>query len=118
LAALSTTLAPQIDTLMSRAEHLVEIERSRISSMEETVRILQKGPSLAPGPGRNQAQNQETDEDDAEKEGAGWGDKLSGVEMDGMTVVQRRKVTMLRNKRERMIKAFAEAGVVVPGHDI
>lgn len=114
MTALSTTLAPQIDTLMSRAEHLVEIERSRISSMEETVRILQKGPSLAPG--RVQPQSKlEADEEDAEKDG--WGDKLSGVEMDGMTVGQRRKVTMLRNKRERMIKAFAEAGLVVPGQE-
>jgi DASH complex subunit SPC19 len=113
LATLSTTLAPQIDTLMSRAEHLVEIERARISSMEETVRILQKGPSTSSASALNTNTNTNTKNVSSEGEDE-WSDKLAGLDMGGMGVGQRRKVTILRNKRDRMMKAFADAGLVVP----
>lgn len=94
---------------MKRAEQLVEAERTKLQGIEKTIKILQSA-SLPP-PSRSTIVNEDEREGEGEGEGDIWNDKLHGVSDKGLSVVQLKKVRMLRNKRERLEKERAKLGL-------
>ncbi|ORY22033.1 Spc19-domain-containing protein [Naematelia encephala] len=111
-AALSTSLAPQIDALITKAENLVQGQSGRVDRLAERLSILQS----ARLPRSNPTPIVDTDKtvkstglgpergDEQGTEGNQQSCKISHLEMKDLSVGQRRKVVMLRGKRERLEK--------------
>lgn len=92
---------------MVRADDLVEHERERIRTLEQTLKLLQSAtlPQSDLGDSSTKGQGQDELEED------GGGSKLDALEMASLTVLQRRKVMMLRNKRERLEREKIKLGL-------
>jgi DASH complex subunit SPC19 len=57
----------------------------------------------------------QAEEGSTEAEGEGgdvWTSKLDGIEMKGLSVVQAKKIRILKNKRERLEKERIKLGLV------
>ncbi|WVW84979.1 hypothetical protein I302_107015 [Kwoniella bestiolae CBS 10118] len=98
-SALSTSLAPQIDQLIVRAEGMVEHEKSRVSTLEERLIILQsaRSPILDELPNASLPSSlvEEKDPQDTSC-------KISDLNLRELSILQRKKVMMLKQKRERL----------------
>ncbi|KAI9634822.1 uncharacterized protein MKK02DRAFT_37697 [Dioszegia hungarica] len=109
-AAVSTSLAPQIENLIAKAEGAVASQVRKVAILEERLAIVQSAravPTMVVQPDLPEAGDQEDEEGTEEEngeEGDGWGgkSKLDGLEMRELTIAQRRKVIMLKGKRERL----------------
>jgi len=75
-----------------------------LNGIEKTINILQSAslPTSRPTP---------SDSDDKEENGDIWNDKLDGIELRGLDIVQMKKIRMLRNKRERLEKERIKLGL-------
>jgi len=106
-SALSTSLAPQIDQLITKAESSVEAEQGRVKRLEERLSILQSArlPLLPETSFREHDTEEEIGGVGVEEEDEG--SKLVGLEMKELNPAQRRKVVMLKAKRERLEKERA-----------
>jgi DASH complex subunit SPC19 len=106
LSSTSSLLSPEITKLLKRAEQLVEAERTKLAGIEKTINILQSAslPTSRPTP---------SNDDNREEDGDGgiWNDKLDGIELRGLDIVQVKKIRMLRNKRERLEKERIKLGL-------
>jgi DASH complex subunit SPC19 len=104
LSSTSSLLSPEITKLLKRAEQLVEAERTKLAGIEKTIDILQSAslPTSRPTP---------SNDDNGEGEGDIWNDKLDGIELRGLDIVQVKKIRMLRNKRERLEKERVKLGL-------
>lgn len=102
LSSTSSLLSPEITKLLKRAEQLVEAERTKLAGIEKTIDILQSAslPTSRPTPS-----NDDNREEDI------WNDKLDGIEVRGLDIVQVKKIRMLRNKRERLEKERVKLGL-------
>jgi DASH complex subunit SPC19 len=106
---LSQTLTPQIDNLLIRAETHLTSQGSKIARLEERLKLVEKA-RLPPMPLRERVVSHPRSFaglvglEHGEEGGGGEGSKLNGLEMRDLSIVQRRKVMMLRSKRERMEK--------------
>jgi DASH complex subunit SPC19 len=74
-----------------------------VANLEERLSIVQSARNttqiLPPQP----EEVVEREEEDEDEEDGGWGkSKLDGLELKSLTVAQRRKVIMLKGKRERL----------------
>lgn len=96
---------------MVRAEDLVEHERDRIKTLEQTLKILQSA-TLPPTTNTSSASTGGDEEDEMGLEDGMGGSKIEGLEMKGLSVMQRRKIMMLRNKREKLDKERIKLGLV------
>lgn len=115
---------------MTRAEDLVEHERDRVKILEQTLKLLQSSSStsgtssISSSRSQSQTQTQSTgagegeDEEDSNGMMEGEDDrerrlesKIEGLEMKGLSVMQRRKIMMLRNKRDRLEKERSRLGL-------
>ncbi|GFZ50560.1 hypothetical protein JCM24511_08317 [Saitozyma sp. JCM 24511] len=106
-SALSTSLAPQIDTLVNRAEALLSSESLRVKNLEDRLNILHSArlPHIEPvRPAHPRTFAREAREADGAGEEAAGGSRLDGLEVKDLNPAQRRKVAMLRGKRERLEK--------------
>jgi len=74
-----------------------------LNGIEKTINILQSAslPTSRPTPSN----------DNREEEGDIWNDKLDGIELRGLDIVQMKKIRMLRNKRERLEKERIKLGL-------
>jgi DASH complex subunit SPC19 len=106
LSSTSSLLSPEITKLLKRAEQLVEAERTQLNGIEKTINILQSA-SIPPPSSRST----KPDERDDDGEGDIWNDKLDGIELRGLDIVQVKKIRMLRNKRERLEKERVKLGL-------
>jgi DASH complex subunit SPC19 len=106
LSSTSSLLSPEITKLLKRAEQLVEAERTKLAGIEKTINILQSAslPTSRPTPSND-------DSREGEGEGGIWNDKLDGIELRGLDIVQVKKIRMLRNKRERLEKERIKLGL-------
>lgn len=73
-----------------------------MNGIEKTINILQ---SASLPPSRPPPSNDEVGEGDI------WNDKLDGIELRGLDIVQVKKIRMLRNKRERLEKERVKLGL-------
>ena len=110
-SALTTSLAPQIDTLISKAESHIGASSGKIQRLEERLGILQSArlpvlEELRTSIPKTFADGLEVEEQDVG--GAGEERYLDGLEMRELSVAQRRKVVMLKGKRERLDKERAK----------
>lgn len=107
-SALGSSLAPQVDQLITRAESAVESEKARVARLEERLSILQAAqlpPDLLPVRSTAAAGVPGLDGEGGEGEdGEGEGSALDGLNMGELTAAQRRRVVMLRGKRQRLEK--------------
>lgn len=115
-SALSHSLAPQIEALIAKAEVVVSSQAKRVTNLEERLEIVRSaarqqlgaaaqasvsaGATAAAGAGADETQ--EADDADVGRS------KLDGLEMRELTVAQRRKVVMLRGKRDRLEREWRE----------
>jgi DASH complex subunit SPC19 len=114
-SALSASLAPQIDQLIARAESLVESESGRLQRLEERLQILQsaklpvvEGGVRHPGTFVGEGEREGGEGRGAQmKDGNDGGSRLEGLDPKELNPAQRRKVAMLRGKRERLEKERA-----------
>jgi DASH complex subunit SPC19 len=104
LSSTSSLLSPEITKLLKRAEQLVEAERTKLAGIEKTINILQSA-SIPPPSSRS------TKPDEGDDEEGIWNDKLDGIELRGLDIVQVKKIRMLRNKRERLEKERIKLGL-------
>jgi DASH complex subunit SPC19 len=104
LSSTSSLLSPEITKLLKRAEQLVEAERTKLNGIEKTINILQSA-SIPPPSSRS------TKPDEGDDEEGIWNDKLDGIELRGLDIVQVKKIRMLRNKRERLEKERVKLGL-------
>jgi DASH complex subunit SPC19 len=104
LSSTSSLLSPEITKLLKRAEQLVEAERTKLAGIEKTINILQSA-SIPPPSSRSTKTDQGDDEEGI------WNDKLDGIELRGLDIVQVKKIRMLRNKRERLEKERIKLGL-------
>jgi DASH complex subunit SPC19 len=104
LSSTSSLLSPEITKLLKRAEQLVEAERTKLAGIEKTINILQSA-SIPPPSSRS------TKPDEGDDEEGIWNDKLDGIELRGLDIVQVKKIRMLRNKRERLEKERVKLGL-------
>lgn len=100
---------------MARADDLVEHERDRVKTLEQTLKLLQSNPTSSSS-SSNQTEEVGQDEDEQEKEeeggtGTGTGSKIENLEMKGLSVMQRRKIMMLRNKRDKLEQERIKLGL-------
>ncbi|RXK35773.1 hypothetical protein M231_06959 [Tremella mesenterica] len=112
-SSLSSTLAPQIDALISRADNLLQEESIHMNRLEERLGILQSAKlpevsntsSEVTGSGNRRSKADEVNRGRKGDEGdTKGGSKLEGIEMKDLNPAQRRKIIMLRGKRERLEK--------------
>ncbi|WVR06586.1 hypothetical protein IAU60_003618 [Kwoniella sp. DSM 27419] len=101
-SALATSLAPQIDQLIVKAETQVDTEKSKVANLEERLRILEMA---RPKPAA-QAQS-------APSTAAvtclptDTGSKIADLNLRELSILQRKKVMMLKAKREKLEKELA-----------
>lgn len=95
---------------MNRAEDLIEHEHERVRTLEQTLKILKTAtsPEGEVDSTSTAIAGQKADEGADEDDG---GSKLEGLEMASLSVIQRRKVMTLRNKRERLEREKAKLGL-------
>ena len=104
---------------MVRAEDLVEHERDRVKTLEQTLKLLKSSSTSSTDTSRAQSQSQsqsqstgEEDEvDDINGDEGGYGSKIESLDMKGLSVMQRRKIMMLRNKRDKLEKERIKFGL-------
>jgi DASH complex subunit SPC19 len=92
---------------MVRAEDLVEHERDRVKTLEQTLKLLQSSSSSNP----SQSQSAGEDDDEDEEDGDVYGSKIEELDMKGLSVMQRRRIMMLRNKRDKLEKERSKLGL-------
>lgn len=98
----ASSLRPQIDTLVERAETLVSAEAAQVSAARARLEQLQSAlkPALPRAP-KYASSFRDADEERLAS-------KLGDLEGRDLTMAQRRKIGMLRNKRERLEKERAK----------
>lgn len=104
---------------MVRAEDLVEHERDRVKTLEQTLKLLQssdssRSQSQSQTQSQSQSQSQIGEEGDDEVDEMGgdrYGSKIDSLDMKGLSVMQRRKIMMLRNKRDKLEKERIKLGL-------
>ncbi|WRT68047.1 uncharacterized protein IL334_005022 [Kwoniella shivajii] len=99
-SALATSLAPQIDQLIVKAENMVESEKARVSTLEERLKILQS--SRPTPPTQPQTSLSSAVEDDAQEKDTT--SKINDINMRELSILQRKKVMMLKQKRDKLEK--------------
>ncbi|WWC62879.1 uncharacterized protein I303_105477 [Kwoniella dejecticola CBS 10117] len=108
-SALSTSLAPQIDQLIVKAETMVDGEKSKVNTMEERLKILESA-KIPPAEAEIQHANPLSNSTNTSKSSAGQGTgtdtscKIAELNMRDLSILQRKKVMMLKTKRERLEK--------------
>ncbi|OCF56832.1 DASH complex subunit SPC19 [Kwoniella mangroviensis CBS 10435] len=103
-SALSSSLAPQIDQLIAKAESMVEYEKSKVSTLEERLSILQSArtPPINPQPSNPTSLPASLAEETDNKQDTSC--KISDLNLRELSILQRKKVMMLKQKRERLEK--------------
>jgi DASH complex subunit SPC19 len=105
-SAVSHSLAPQIEALIVKAENAIASQSKKVSNLEERFAIVQSArvPPVAVLPTLPAEDQGDRDQDIEDvDEGDSWGkSRLDGLEIKELTVAQRRKVIMLKGKRERL----------------
>ncbi|WVQ84378.1 hypothetical protein IAT38_006530 [Cryptococcus sp. DSM 104549] len=109
-SALAASLAPQIDQLIAKAEGAVDAEQTKVAHMEERLRILESArlpapepirPSSSGLPGGANTASQKTD----------TSCKIADLNVKELSILQRKKMMMLKQKRERLEKEMARLSV-------
>ncbi|OCF39702.1 DASH complex subunit SPC19 [Kwoniella heveanensis CBS 569] len=112
-SALGASLAPQIEQLIVRAEGLVDSENAKVANLEERLRILESArlPPSSPQTGLSFLSRSTRDTATASTTAttdnnvpADTSCKIADVDMKGLNVLQRKKMMMLKQKRERLEK--------------
>ncbi|KAL7420555.1 hypothetical protein Q5752_004506 [Cryptotrichosporon argae] len=106
-AALSSSLAPQIDGLIARAETLLEGERGKLENLEARLEIIHSARLPAASAPRAPPS---ADGHDLPPLPPGQ-TYLDQLDAKDLAPAQRRKVAMLRGKRERLEKEKARLGL-------
>ncbi|WVQ65350.1 uncharacterized protein L199_003526 [Kwoniella botswanensis] len=103
-SALSSSLAPQIDQLIVKAENMVEHEKSKVSTLEERLNILQsaRSPRINSQPSNPISSPVSLAEETGNKQDTSC--KISDLNLRELSILQRKKVMMLKQKRERLEK--------------
>ena len=119
LSALSTSLAPQIQILIQKAETLVENQSGQVKNLEQRLEMIESA-MLPPASSRSTSNGRDDDSglqttqgdvgEEVERAGEGEGKEegrsvsrgLDGLSMTDMNPIQRRKVLMLRSKRKKL----------------
>ncbi|OXH34268.1 DASH complex subunit SPC19 [Cryptococcus neoformans] len=108
-AALSHSLAPQIDHLIAKTDSMVESEKTKVGNLEERLRILESARlSASASTMRNVSSGRSTKTvsntcDDTSS-------KISGLNMKDLSILQRKKVMQLKAKRDRLEREMARLG--------
>ncbi|WVQ96301.1 hypothetical protein IAU59_003405 [Kwoniella sp. CBS 9459] len=102
-SALGTSLAPQIEQLIVRAEGLVDSEKAKVANLEERLRLLESArlPPTSPTPSSAKT-NTLLAQQKVDGLTADTACKIADVDMKGLSVFQRKKIMMLKQKRERL----------------
>ncbi|WWC88400.1 uncharacterized protein L201_003311 [Kwoniella dendrophila CBS 6074] len=117
-SALASSLAPQIDQLITKAENMVQSENSKLVTLEERLKILEssKLPTISSSSSNsNNANNNkfnlssstfnnDNDNDGTENEKQDTSCKVTNINTKDLSITQRRKLMMLKSKREKLEK--------------
>ncbi|WVQ73283.1 hypothetical protein IAR50_002851 [Cryptococcus sp. DSM 104548] len=104
-AALSHSIAPQIDQLIARADRSVKSEQVKMANLEERLKILESArhrPSSSLPPLSSSVQSAETSSPGPSQEDTSC--KITDLNMRELSILQRKKVMQLKAKRERLEK--------------
>ncbi|KAK8858862.1 hypothetical protein IAR55_003093 [Kwoniella newhampshirensis] len=111
-SALASSLAPQIDQLIAKAEHMVESEKAKVANLEERLRILES----ARLPSQTSAKSSPLSSlsvgslnDNGEEKDTTC--QINDVNMKDLSILQRKKVMGLKQKRERLEREMARLGI-------
>ena len=124
LSALSTSLAPQIQTLIQKAEALVETQSTQVRNLEQRLEMIES--AMLPVSSRSTTAASSGDDALESAQGGisegGEGDNndkvaaprgLDSLAMKDMNPTQRRKVIMLKSKRKRLEEEQARMDRVI-----
>ncbi|WWC71026.1 uncharacterized protein I206_104979 [Kwoniella pini CBS 10737] len=120
-SALSTSLAPQIDQLIIKAENMVENEKLKLNTMEERFKILESvklpkqidnSKSLNLSLSSTTTTTTTTTNDELNKS-QDISCKINDLNLKDLSILQRKKIMMLKNKRERLEKELERLKVVI-----
>ncbi|WVF68774.1 hypothetical protein IAT40_003546 [Kwoniella sp. CBS 6097] len=116
-SALGASLAPQIEQLIVRAEGLVGSEKAKVANLEERLRILESARLPPPSPPSISShtlasQSTSTNSDLADVDTSC---KITDVDMKGLSIFQRKKIMMLKQKRERLEREMRRLQPTAPG---
>ncbi|WWD18754.1 hypothetical protein CI109_103209 [Kwoniella shandongensis] len=116
-SALATSLAPQIDQLISKAEHMVESEKAKVANLEERLRILESArlPSSQPQTTKSSLHSSTfsslSSNDTNNKQEKDTSCQIVDLNMKDLSILQRKKVMALKQKRERLEREMTRLGV-------
>lgn len=112
MAHLSTSLKPQIDALITRAEDLVEHEKDHVGSLEKRLAIMQSASVPVPLPLASNTDGQEHEEGQERGDGIDLECQLDDIDIRSLSVLQRRRIMLLRSKREKLERERIKYGLV------